>query len=561
MSSMRKMYKSNNMQGKLSPSAKDELDLMQGTVFVGGESLGTDPDKKKKKKGKNMKKSVTPNELKLGYLELFAKSGSPPRPTDMELFEIIEDYGDFKFGKKRSLQKSEWVFFSYNEQGGRWNGKNLVRLVKSMLTKGGRLTPTQEADYARRDIPRDFKGPEGRRSALSPSAPLFQFDTTPAASRTRHAKPGEEPPKRIGADSVRLHPTQDTPEEVERDKMTPAQRAELRAANIAESTKDASDAADYEAGAAKRAAAMRADRRGSAKLRAAETMGLRVRGPFQSGIDAKEQTKYGWQKPPGSTDAKGELFPDTTEMGTSARSQRVREALYSGKVQRNAEKLTSARRADPEKYGESSSDKELTEELADIGTPPSKREPEIGHGGGVPEATYWEGRTKERFTPKKVTDGKTKLGEIQGKDKRATERQGWAAQFSAETKKMAENTAEMARMREMAEAEREKKKAEEVKANDVAAAAGKPNPKAPFVGPLRPLSDYAAKKSFASMENTPFPFKMYPQPMQSSFSKSQSTYRSDDYLVELLAKEIGIPRYEVERRVARVDQPLRKSGT
>ena len=558
MSSMRKMYKSNNMQGKLSPSAKAELDLMQGTVFVGGESLGTDPDKKKKKKGKNMKKSVTPNELKLGYLELFAKSGSPPRPTDMELFEIIEDYGDFKFGKKRSLQKSEWVFFSYNEQGGRWNGKNLVRLVKSMLTKGGRLTPTQEADYARRASPPPYKGPERRRSALSPSAPLFQFDTT---APTRRAKPGEKPPKRIGSDSVRLNPTQDTPEEVERDKMTPAQRAELRTANIAESTKEASDTADYAAGAGKRAAAMRADRRGDAKLRAAETMGLRVQGPFQSGIDAKGQTKYGWQKPPGSTDAKGELFPDTTEMGTAARSQRVREALYGGKVQRNAEKLTSARRADPEKYGESRFDKELTEELADIGTPPSKREPETGHGGGVPVSTYMEGRTKERFIPEKVTDGKTKLGEIQGKDKRATERQGWAARLSAETKKMAENTAEMARMREMAEAEREKKKAEEVKANDAALAAGKPNPKAPFVGPLRPLSDYAAKKSFASMENTPFPFKMYPQPMQSSFSKSQSTYRSDDYLVELLAKEIGIPRYEVERRVARVDQPLRKSGT
>lgn len=540
MSSMRKMYKSNNMQGKLSPSAKDELDLMQGTVFVGGESLGTDPDKKKKKKGKNMKKSVTPNELKLGYLELFAKSGSPPRPTDMELFEIIEDYGDFKFGKKRSLQKSEWVFFSYNEQGGRWNGKNLVRLVKSMLTKaavGGRgLTPTQEADYARRGIPRDYRGPEGRRSAISSNAPLFEFDTTPNASKTRHAKPGEEPPKRIGLDSVRLNPTQDSPEELKRDAMTPAERAELRTANIAESTADKKGWDTYAAGAAKRAAAVRADRLGSAKLRAAETMGLRVQGPFESGIDAKQQTRYVWQKPPGSTDDKGELFPDTTEMGTAARRKGVREALYGGKVQRNAANLAGARLKEPEKYGESRFGKELTEELADIGTPPTSREPEIGHGGGRQAATYMEGRKKERFIPEKVTDGKTKLGEIQATDKKRGSNPKSLLEITAElnagSKKMAENTAEMARIRKIAEAARAKKKAEA-----------------------------AAKKSFASMENTPFPFKMYPQPMQSSFSKSQSTYRSDDYLVELLAKEIGIPRYEVERRVARVDQPLRKSGT
>lgn len=547
MSSMRKMYKSNNMQGKLSPSAKAELDLMQGTVFVGGESLGTDPDKKKKKKGKNMKKSVTPNELKLGYLELFAKSGSPPRPTDMELFEIIEDYGDFKFGKKRSLQKSEWVFFSYNEQGGRWNGKNLVRLVKSMLTKaavGGRgLTPTQEADYARRDIPRDYKGPEGRRSALSPTAPLFQFDTTPAASRTRHAKPGEKPPERIGADSVRLHPTQDTPEELKRDAMTPAERAALRTANIAESTADKKASDTYAAGAAKRAAAVRADRLGDAKLQAAETMGLRVRGPYQSSIHADDK-EY----------VEGQM---AAEMGTPERSKRVREALYDGTVETEAKNMAEDRLAEPKKYGKSRFGKELTEELADIGKPVSDRDPGKGRGGGRPVATYMEGRTKVSFTPKKLTDGKTTLGEYEDDDERKADE----AAMAARTKEMTE----------------------EVKAKDAAAAAGE-KPKTPFIGPLRPLSDYtddpdlkqkldrrqalegekrisAAKKSFASMENTPFPFKMYPQPVQSSFSKSQSTYRSDDYLVELLAKEIGIPRYEVERRVARVDQPLRKSGT
>lgn len=559
MSTRTRVSKSNNMQGKLSPSAKAELDLMQGTVFVGGESLGTDPDKKKKKKkkkGKNMKKSVTPNALKLGYLELFAKSGSPPRPTDLELFEIIEDYGDFKFGKERSLQKSEWVFFSYNEQGGRWNGKNLVRLVKSMLMKaavGGRgLTATQIKDYESRDRPRPYKGPEGKRSALSPSAPLFEFDTT---SGTRHPERGESV-KRMEP-LTRLNPTQDTPEELKRDAMTPAQRAELRTANIAESTADKKASDTYAAGAGKRAAAVRADRRGSAKLQAAETVGLRVRGPYQSGIhpDDKEYVE-------------GQM---AGEMGTPERSKRVREALYDGKVESEAADMAEDRLKEPGKYGRSRFGKELTEELADIGKPPSKREPGIGQGGGRPVATYKEGGKWFSFVPKKVTDGKTTLGELQDDDDDADE---------------ADREAKIADAKEKQETEGK------VEVNPSSKEEPKPG-SVPPIFPIRPMSDYlnnpsskkfaqkleklnadkrvaaitssnpfaGTNKSFTSMENTPFPFKMYPQPMQSSLGKSQSTYRSDDYLIELLAKEIGIPRYEVERRVARVDQPLRKSGT
>jgi len=549
MSTRTRVSKSNNITGTLSPSSKAELDLMQGTVFIGGESLGTDPDKKKKKKKKEktMKKSVTPNALKLGYLELFAKSGSPPRPTDLELFDIIEDYGDFKFGKERSLQKSEWVFFSYNEQGGRWNGKNLVRLVKSMLMKaavGGRgLTETDIKDYESRDRPRPYKGPEGRRSALSPSAPLFEFDTT---SGTRRPEPGESV-KRMEP-LTRLNPTQDTPEELKRDAMTPAQRAELRTANIAESTADKKASDTYAAGAANRAAAVRADRRGSAKLQAAETMGLRVRGPYQSGIhpDDKEYVE-------------GQM---AAKMGTSERSKRVREALYDGKVESEARDMAEDRRKEPKKYGRSSSDKELTEELADIGKPPKTGEPNTGQGGGRPVATYKEGGKWFSFVPKKVTDGKTVLGKLQdddiadAKEKQETEGESevkpWYKFKEGEDE---EPNAGIFPMRPISDyltdpsAKKRVQRIEKLSADKRVAAIDTSNPFA------------ANHKSFTSMENTPFPFKMYPQPMQSSLGKSQSTYRSDDYLIELLAKEIGIPRYEVERRVARVDQPLRKSGT